>query len=336
MAADLRTALRNVPIFQEETGSAFRNHLTDFKIWAAINGLEEHPHLKMCLFYSIRGTARDRMATVDLNSTIYQQSNYSTYEAEVKSIFYPSGEKALNRAAFESYVQGPREDITRYISRKTTLYQEASVDTSANFDYFLGQMIKGLYSPIIKRLVRRSEPRNPSELSAKILAAVAAERQAFIDGYSECQTLDGLYTVERTEEMNLRQPAVHDEPMDVSMLQKQNVQCHICKKYGHYARECRNAKVATDRNSRNGQNHQKQNNQRNRQREKTCHFCGKPGHIQKNCFKKNKEQQKRKPATVHQLEEDSTEMSEEEFRRLTDSVHCMQIASNQDFLQGRW
>ena len=103
-----------------------------------------------------------------------------------------------------------------------------------------------------KKRVRQQNPRNLQELRNIAIQTVAIEREAFLDGYGESATLDGLNAVS----MIKSQPEP-DEPMDISAIKNQH------DKKEHKPRE-------------------------NHKETRICFFCERVGHLKRNCFKYKK------------------------------------------------
>ena len=51
--------------------------------------------------------------------------------------------------------------------------------------FFLDHLITGLYNPVVKRLLRKSDPTNMEETPQNLLRITACERQSVSEGYGE-------------------------------------------------------------------------------------------------------------------------------------------------------
>ena len=87
----------------------------------------------------------------------------------------------------------------------------------ANFPTLLTEFIRGIWNVVVKKRVRQQNPRTVQDLKNCAVQTVAIEREAYIDGYGESATLDGLSAVT----MYKSQPE-QDEPMDISAIKSQN------------------------------------------------------------------------------------------------------------------
>ena len=99
-----------------------------------------------------------------------------------------------------------------------------------------------MYNPIVKQLLRRSDPTNMDETHTKLMKITTCERQSVSEGYRKPGNLDGLRAV--TQAMMLyhkfggssRAPEWEDPiPIEVDQinLAHQPKRCFLCNKHGH-------------------------------------------------------------------------------------------------------
>ena len=116
----------------------------------------------------------------------------------------------------------------------------------------------------------------------------------------------------------------HDsEKIDTALIATQNKtqgkfkgRCYVCGKFGHKGSECRNRNnnssstnnTVTNSNSNvtNNSNNQISNNNTQRRFQGTCFYCGKKGHRENRCWKKQREQEQANAVT--ELEQESNEI----------------------------
>ena len=71
--------------------------------------------------------------------------------------------------------QGVDEDVGTFFSIKSSLFLEA-FPKEVEFSTFLEHLIIGLYNPVVKRLLRRSDPTNMDETRTKLMKITSCER----------------------------------------------------------------------------------------------------------------------------------------------------------------
>lgn len=284
MRRDLRNALRSVPLYNEDggNGGSFRNHLRTFRLWMVLNGIENGVHQKCALIYSIRGRSQDRVAHLFMAAG-EEAPTFAVFEQTIKQIFLPEGEAQLSKVEFRLRKQGVDEDVGTFFSIKSSLFLEAFPE-GGEFTTFLEHLVTGLYNPVVKRLLRRSDPTNMDEARANLMKITACERQSVSEGYGESSNLDGLRAVTQATMRyqqfggSSRAPG-YEEPMEIDeiKMQQQPKRCYKCNLTGHFQRDCR-AQKKTDNRENAG---------------KRCHRCGLQGHLKKQC-RVNLEKQKKK------------------------------------------
>lgn len=270
-------AMAKVPTY--DGSYAYRNFEPSFLYYSLLNFFEVLPlaQRKMVLLSAMRGDAQTKTRNLRPGTPVYNEAlTFEIFAQKVYQIFAPPAESELARSEFAARSQGRREDISSYLSEKFSLYDSGFGVDEQNFYVLLQETIKGIFNPVIKRMVRRANPQNQAELRTMAIQAVAFEREAYEAGYSESQSLDGLEasTIIRNYQMGRG-----EEAMQLGKISEQK--CYSCNKIGHFSRDCYKKQA-----NRQGQSYAKkgqagQNQEKQRQRE--CYQCGKPGHLKADC-----------------------------------------------------
>ena len=234
-----KQALNHLPRFSGGEGRRFREHALAFTIWTEVEEVGDDNRLKKALIFSLTGEALKRVRSVGIGTPTFEAANtWQDYLGELFQVFEPDSEKQLARLEFEQLKQGREEDIGSYLAAKWEAFVIAYPGPEVPpFSFILGEVVKGLWSPVIRRLVTRSNPQNQQELRTSCLLSVSTERTAYANGFSESTSLDGLASVSRTgrTERGTAEPRRDETPMEVDAI---SGNCYICGTPGHLAREC--------------------------------------------------------------------------------------------------
>ena len=290
--AEFRRAVRSVPAFTE--GKLWRMHLQEFGDWAAVNGVTDQGSLKLALAFSIRGRNRERVRALAIGTAGYANCvSYTEYASALTSYFQPDTERSLARQEFAGLKQGPKEDVGSYLSSKLALWEIAYSPEERAIDTLVNTVIQGLHNPVVKRQVQRRLPRSEEELRTAIMEVVAAERAAYLGGYGESVSLDGLKAVTLTFSGTGTDAAA---AMEIDAIQPgPGRSCHRCGRAGHFIAACR-AKTNKDGKTlapapkmppgtatKKTSGTDKADRSKAGTGDKKCHRCKAPGHFKREC-----------------------------------------------------
>ena len=289
----------------------------------------------------IHGTASTRIQTLAqgtpaFNETILnaeepdQNQRFKLWLARVEQLFQPKVESTLARVDFEALKQKWNVDISSYVSEKIAMWHLAYGENAPtnHFQVLLDETIKGVYNTVVKRELRKANPRDPETLRNTLIEIAANERMCFEDGTAESTSLDGLATV--TKSYTGQNTEMMEGVQAIREATKDDI-CNFCKKKGHFARDCR---LKTQQNPRFPPNNPAHRNL-------TCDFCHIRGHVARDCRKKkastggrgqttstgstnrnparagnstrNQQNNNRTPRRVNQIEEDDEETGDDDF-----------------------
>ena len=252
---------------------------------------------KHAILFSLIGNAAERASVVGTGTAAFNEAaDWDAMMVLVRNLFQPIADSEISRIAFRSRKQDPREDVGSFITNKVALWRGAYPDENQRqFDILLDETINGLANKVIKRMVRRANPRNEQALMDAATAAVASERYAYTGGYSESTSLDGLTTViETAHRRNFPMRQDESEPMEVDAMDKEKRSCFNCGTKGHLAKDCRKPKKKKEEKGKTS---------------KRCYNCNIIGHLAKDCRKPKK---KKKEEVKAVEEEAEPEVYEEE------------------------
>ena len=293
-------ALNSVPHFDGKGATLFRDHMTDFESWRQARQILQDDQSKIALSYSLRSGAQTRIRGLLPGTDAFAKARtYKEYATLIGEIFAPAVEKGLSRSEFHAYNQQATEDVGSYVAIKMSLYDIAYEENEKSFQTLRGAMIKGLYSPVIKRTVSRRDVSNPEELRTAIFSAVASEREAYAGGWAESTTLDGLKSVTITHQRR----GITEEgsvPMEIDSLYPRKTgpgpstpgnskkatetrSCHRCHRTGHLKKDC-HARTTKD-GKKLGPSEPKRPGTGEKNK-KGCFSCGAHGHRQAECPKR--------------------------------------------------
>jgi hypothetical protein len=244
-------------------------------------------------------------------------------------VFEPDSERMLAKSDFRAYKQAADEDVGQYLSTKWEMFRVAFPETSLNkdetaYETFRSEVIRGLFSPIIKRIITRKTTSTEEELRTACLEAVSAEREAFSLGCSEAANLDGLASVTRGHQRRRQgeESSSMPTPMEINLMK--NGTCHFCGAAGHHQAECRKRLRAQGEKPKKveGRNANMKNREKKKE-DRKCFNCDKEGHLARDCWKKTGKRPAKKG--VHQLNGKEDEDAETwNFYQTEDQINSME------------
>ena len=307
---DGKHSVRSCPKYDRKV--PWRQFVYEFKSWVETFDIEQcgDEFIKNTLVWAMKGQAQDMISCHRRGTETFRKNvTWLSYARAIESIFAPPAESQLAKQEFKAYRQRQTEDISSYLSTKRALHDVAYPNKNGNFDNLLDAVIEGIYNKEVKLQLLRSNPKDIDEMESNAVRIVANERNAFEQGFSRCETKDGLY---HTTMIGVRH--AQEEPMDISVLKdeirtlkesinavhgkpvdKSKISCYFCGKKGHWKSECRS--LAAQRGGVRGRGGFSARNQNQRGGSSggkfpfDCHHCGKNGHKKADCYKWKQEQQ---------------------------------------------
>jgi hypothetical protein len=313
---DMRRSLSFIPKFSgEKTGITFRQHVDAMRTHISVYEISDKKIAKSGLLMSLTGSAYTRASGVGIGSATFNNAEgFEEYASELLAIFEPDSEKQLARSDFVHYKQAAMEDIGTYIAVKSDLWRQAYPGTQLDGDEsayqsYAREVVRGIYSRVIKRLVVREKPRTAEQLKTACLEAVSAERANYELGCSESGNLDGLASVTRGYQRRRE-----DEAMEVNAMRPgkdRDMVCHHCHKKGHRMSECRTRQRQLDKPQKQTEKGRGAGGRDKPKETRTCRSCSKVGHLERDCWAKHGKPKKGAVNSASTQEEE--EVAEEDW-----------------------
>lgn len=328
-----RKMIRSAPIFEPSrtTWRDWEQAWNDFAVTSGIGllGQEGQPaayieFVKALICTCMRGSAVPRIRPFSTKTPAFQAATSAeAFLTIIKNVFQPPQESESLKQEFEMFKQKADMDVSTYLSQKISLYESAYAADRQDHRTLLTAVIDGLYCNVAKRKLREANPEDKEEMRNKLFEIVTCLREAYVKGYGEATSLDGLQAVTQQAKVitggnfaNRNLPPVEDMEVDEvrervqkfdqktgGVKKKETRSCYICKKVGHLAKNCREKKK-TNPNIR-------------------CYHCGEKGHLIKQCptrkeDKKEGRMRRKKVNAVNDTKEESEDdtSSEEEVNFL--------------------
>lgn len=200
-------------------------------------GLEDWK--KRAIMLSLKNTAKELASSISLDDR--RNLTYTQLEARLTAIFCPPAESQLLKQNFKQLKQGRREDITRYLSHKESLYKRAYAEAERSMEFLIESTIRGVFNMEVRRKLAdaRFDANNPltsfDQLRRCALSSVASERAKMEWGVSESTSMDGL--MQTTFVQDKVQGADEVEDMEIGKIEDRS--CFNCGEKGHLKADCR-------------------------------------------------------------------------------------------------
>ena len=323
--------MRNLPKFSHGQKESFRSHELAYKTWFRCNQMERFtPHLqKLSLLMSLTGSATKANELYGPENPTYGpeepgQEGFVTFDVffqRIKSVFMPRSESNLSRLEFESAKQGAQEPPGDYCLRKLAMYSATEPNPAMrSFQYLRSNILKGLYSSVVRSRVVDLNPTTDAELLNAVLRASGEAKEKYMLHCEDVTTLDGLASTTQfsSNANNIgysgRNHNMMDtvEDMEIDRLEDKDLICHFCKKKGHRKKDCYKRKNQTE-----GKKGEKD---KDKKKKIKCYNCGLMGHYKSECRKPKqgfrvKKLGEESDAEADDLEELVGQVWEEEPRR---------------------
>ena len=231
-----RRSLSSAPKYKGDR--PFRDFLLEFTTFLAVFEILEDAKKKAALLFCITGKAAERMRSLSAETASFTDLSYLEYSQPEKQLFQPNSERLVARSEFVRYSQTKTQDVASYTEMKFGLSEAAYEESERSYNTLYLACLRGLYNPVVRRLVRRKNPTTQEELRRSVLEVTSIEHESFLEGYGESTSLDGLSSVTFTR---TSQGASLDqlEPMEVDSLQeKKKLVCFRYGKSGHKIADC--------------------------------------------------------------------------------------------------
>ena len=303
-----RLALRDLPRF-DRTGT-WRAFSNEFSFW--LDSYDAYrcgdDFMKKALLKCFKGAALTLVTSHKAGSETYNAYPYFwQFALFIQGIFAPEQESQLAKSEFKSYKQSSKEDVSSYFSTKCALF-DVAYDQGGDFDTLFQSIVDGLFNREVKYQLGSTYPRTREDIKLNLVRIAAAERRAYEHGYSRSESKDGLWhtTILDVPKYN---PRADEEPMDLSAMQsvitsmeeellavsdgkkldKSKIRCHRCRRFGHFAIECRSGQSNYQNSPSNYQPKKHYGGKNHGKTPFPCNYCHIKGHRAADCRKKKRD-----------------------------------------------
>lgn len=275
-----QNSVRAVPIFDNSAKETWREFEQRFRIWLELHEVTNMvgiPKQKLALAMAMKG---DAMRAVEQHGprtpSFEAAATLEAYITLLRECFNPPSESQTARTDFERRKQGRLEPAVVFLSYKRALYHHAfPTEAQRSFSYFKNEVLKGLYATYVKQKVIEADPATDAALETCVINAVGKARALFYNKCDVIASLDGLESTTRQKAYGGDgDPEDRMEWESSKRVDGGKDKCHLCKKPGHFARDCPEKR-------RGGPS---QGGKGNPDRDVICNHCKKKGHKQKNCW----------------------------------------------------
>ena len=211
---------------EEDDWLSFRAAFTNAALFSGFSQVQARRALKGCMrsaaFLSIQNIDHE-------DDDVTAEMLLDQYEAK----FVPAAASDLSRAKFETAMQLQAETILAWHGRLQSLFVRAYGHGGAMGEQLLVRAFaRGIRLRRVREHVLRSQPENyDNALNAAQTEQAVIDSGSFIPGSAPA-------TVGNVAGQRNRGGANHHEPMEIGAMGAAGVQCHLCKLFGHYQREC--------------------------------------------------------------------------------------------------
>ena len=279
-----RKSIPGIPPFNPQN-EIWRSWRQKYENWSLMTGVADLgkegrsnklvTFAKLTVVSAMKGGAVERIRPFLPGSQVADNCNsLEAYLDNLQAIFQPPSESRSLRLDFRSRKQSKDEDVSSYLSSKYALYDIAFPEEQRDHETLLGEVIKGLFSIVVKRRLQQARDLGTREqIRERLFDIVAKEREAYQYGFAESTSLDGLVAVavpviKRADAGSHIVSGGGVEPMEIDALKEE------------IARLQENAR----NNKGTGGGQGGQGGQGGPKPEKrTCFNCKKPGHLKRNC-----------------------------------------------------
>ena len=211
---------------EEDDWLSFRAAFTNAALFSGFTQVQARRALKGCMrsaaFLSIQNIDHE-------DDDITAEMLLDMYEAK----FVPAAASDLSRAKFETAMQLQAETILAWHGRLQSLFVRAYGHGGAMGEQLLVRAFaRGIRLRRVREHVLRSQPENyDNALNAAQTEQAVIDSGSFIPGSAPA-------TVGNVAGQRNRGANHQHEPMEIGAMGSAGVQCHLCKQFGHYQREC--------------------------------------------------------------------------------------------------
>ena len=277
LLSNARKNTSHIPAYDpaKEIWRSYRQRLENYLQMTGISDLGRLNQPARCVTFAkyaviagMSGTAVERVhAYLPGTDAANACNSLDDYLQLLEQLFQPPSESRSLKLEFKNRKQQKDEDVSSFLSSKFALYDIAFPPEQRDHETLLSEVIKGLFSNVVKRRLQMARDLgNREQLRERLFEIVSKEREAYQCGYAESTSLDGLVAVAvpHLRRAGYAQGQGSDEPMEVDAMREEIARLHAQAGKGAGGGQ-------------GGQNHNKPGEKR------TCFNCNKPGHLKRNC-----------------------------------------------------
>ena len=275
-----RKNISHIPCYDptKEIWRSYRQRLENYLEMTGIAEMGRQNQPARCVTFAkhaviagMSGTAVERVRPFLPGSEAANRcTSLEQYLALLQELFQPPSESRSLKLEFKNRKQNKDEDVSSFLSSKYALYDIAYPPEQRDHETLLTEVIKGLFSIVVKRRLQMARDiDNREALRERLFEIVSKEREAYQQGFAESTSLDGLVAVavphlRRAGYGSHGQGHGADEPMEVDAMREEIARLHAQVEKGAGGGQ-------------GGQNPPKPGEKR------TCFNCNKTGHLKRDC-----------------------------------------------------